>query len=96
MKQAPKQWYKTFDQVILSYGFWINESDNYFYHKWVDDQFIPLFLYVNDILIVTNDLDLINDIKNFLSHHFDIKDLGEVDLILSMKIIHTFDSIYLS
>ena len=29
LKQAPKQWYEKFNLVILSYGFQINESDNY-------------------------------------------------------------------
>jgi len=27
LKQAPKQWHEKFDQVILSYGFHINNSD---------------------------------------------------------------------
>ena len=52
LKQAPKQWYEKFDQVILSYGFRINESDNCLYQKQVDDQFILLCLYVDDILIL--------------------------------------------
>ena len=27
LKQAPKQWHKKFDQVVLSYDFQINNSD---------------------------------------------------------------------
>ena len=27
LKQAPKQWHEKFDQVILSYSFYINNSD---------------------------------------------------------------------
>ena len=96
LKQAPKQWHEKFDQVILSYGFHINESDNCLYQKQVNDQFIFLCLYVDDILILAPDLNLVNDIKNFLSHHFNMKDLGNADLILGMKIIRTVESISLS
>ena len=42
------------------------------------------------------DLDLVNDIKKILSHHFNMKDLDKVDLILDMKIICTSNSICLS
>jgi hypothetical protein len=30
---------------------------------------------------------VINDVKSFLSQHFDIKDLGEADVILNIKLI---------
>ena len=33
LKQAPKQWYKKFDQVLLSYDFQINNSDKCVYVK---------------------------------------------------------------
>ena len=33
LKQAPKQWHEKFDSIILSYGFYINESDNCLYIK---------------------------------------------------------------
>lgn len=46
-------------------------------------------LYSNDIMILSFDVDLINDIKKFLSYYFDMKDLVEIDLILGMKIIRS-------
>ena len=36
-------------------------------------------LYVDDILIFGTNIDVINDVKSFLSKSFDMKDLGEVD-----------------
>ena len=53
-------------------------------------------LYVDDILILAPNLDLINDVKKFLFHHFDMKDLGEANQILGMKIIRTSEYISLS
>ena len=47
-------------------------------------------------MILASGFDLINNIKNFLSHHFNMKDLGKADTIFDMKIIYTSNSIYLS
>lgn len=96
LKQAPKQWHENFDSVILSYGFQISESDNCLYHKLVKNKYVILCLYVDDILILAHELETINEIKEFLFKKFDMKDLGEADEILGMKIIRTPNSIKLS
>jgi hypothetical protein len=46
-----------------------------------------LFLYVDDILIFVTSLDVINDVKTFLCQSFDMKNLGETDVILNIKLI---------
>ena len=43
-------------------------------------------LYVDDMLIVSNNLNNIMEMKRFLSSTFKMKDLGQVDTILSVKI----------
>ena len=44
-------------------------------------------MYVDDILIFGTSIDEINDVKSFLSQNFDMKDLGEADVILNIKLI---------
>jgi hypothetical protein len=46
-----------------------------------------LCLYVNDILIFETSLDVINEVKTFLCQSFNMKDLGECDVILDIKLI---------
>jgi hypothetical protein len=46
-----------------------------------------LYLYVDDILIFGISLDVINEVKTFLCQSFDMKDLGEADVILNIKLI---------
>jgi len=48
---------------------------------------VILCLYVDDILIFGTSIDEINDVKSFLSQNFDMKDLGEADVILNIKLI---------
>lgn len=47
---------------------------------------IFLVLYVDDILLASSDLSLLNETKNFLSSNFDMKDLGEASLVLEIEI----------
>jgi hypothetical protein len=50
-------------------------------------QGVILCLYVDDILIFGISLDVINEVKTFLFQNFDMKDMGEADVILNIKLI---------
>ena len=45
-----------------------------------------LALYVDDILLIGNDVELLNSVKNYLDSKFSMKDLGEVAYVLGIKI----------
>ncbi|XP_070018797.1 secreted RxLR effector protein 161-like [Nicotiana sylvestris] len=45
-----------------------------------------MVLYVDDILLATYDLGLLNETKQFLSRSFDMKDLGEASFVLEIEI----------
>jgi hypothetical protein len=47
---------------------------------------VILCLYVDDILIFGTSLDVIKEVKDFLSNNFEMKDLGEADVILNIKL----------
>lgn len=68
--------------------FWFKENivDQCVYHKISKSKFILLVLYVNDILLTNNDLNLLHETKRFLSKNFDIKDLGNASFVLSIQI----------
>jgi hypothetical protein len=87
LKQAPKQWHEKFDRTLLSAGFVINEADRCVYYRHGGGDGVILCLYVDDILIFGTNMDVINEIKSFLSKSFDMKDLGEADVILNIKLI---------
>jgi hypothetical protein len=57
----------------------------YYHHD--GGQGVILCLYVDDILIFETSLDVINEVKTFLCQSFDMKDLGEADVILNIKLI---------
>jgi hypothetical protein len=56
------------------------------YYKRESDCFIYVVLYVNDMLLVGNNMDVIKEVKMQLSSKFDMKDIGDVKFILGMEI----------
>jgi hypothetical protein len=83
LKQAPKQWHEKFDRTLISAGFVVNEADTCVYYRFGGGKRVILCLYVDDILIFGTSID----VKSFLSQSFDMKDLGEADVILNIKLI---------
>ena len=45
-----------------------------------------LILYVDDILLIANDIEFLESIKGYLNKSFSMKDLGEAAYILGIKI----------
>ena len=96
LKQAPKHWHEKFDNTLTSAGFAINEADRFVYYRYGGGDGVILCLYVDDILIFGTSIDVINEVKFFLSEKFDMKDLGEADVILNIKLIKDESGITLS
>ena len=97
LKQAPKQWHQKFDETVLSFGFKLNQADNCVYRKF-DGQGnrVIICLYVDDMLIFGTNSVRVQETKEFLSSSFQMKDMGEADVILGIKIIRDGNGIKLS
>ena len=86
LKQASRQWYLKFHDVVTSLGFEENTVDSCIYLKISGRKFIFLILYVDDVLLASNDLGFLMDVKRMLSKNFDMKDLGETNFVLGIEI----------
>ncbi|GJY78268.1 zinc finger, CCHC-type containing protein [Tanacetum coccineum] len=87
LKQAPKQWHQKFDEVVLSSGYFLNQSDKCVYSKFDgSNKGVIICLYVDDMLIFGTNQNQVNKTKKFLSSKFSMKDMGEADVILGIKI----------
>ena len=87
LKQAPRQWYKKFESVMGEQGYKKTTSNHcVFVHKFSDDDFVILLLYVDDILIVDRNVSRIDKLKKQLRKSFSMKDLGPIKKILGIRI----------
>nr|GEX97265.1 zinc finger, CCHC-type [Tanacetum cinerariifolium] len=90
LKQAPKQWHQKFDEVVLSIGFHLNQSDKYVYSKFNDSgKGVIICIYVDDMLIFGTDQNQVDKTKKFLSSRFSMKDMGKADVILDCSSMRT-------
>jgi hypothetical protein len=86
LKQSPRMWYQNFDTYILGLGFVRSRNDHYVYSKKVGNHFNYVVLYVDDMFLVGNNMDVIKEVKSQLSSKFEMKDLGASNLIMGMEI----------
>jgi hypothetical protein len=86
LKQALKQWHEKFDKAILLNGFHHNSVDKCMYSKFTKDFGVIICLYVDDMLIFSTNIIGIVETKRYLTSIFKMKDFGEVDTILSIKV----------
>ena len=79
LKQSSMQWYLRFHDSITSFGFKMIEEDHCVYLKRSKKSILILSLYVDDILLAGNDME-------WLSSTFEMKDMGEENFVLGVKI----------
>src|SRR3990170_8819677 len=84
--QASRSWNKHFDSVIKAYGFIKTFGEACIYKKVSGSSVAFLILYVHDILLMGNDIEFLESIKEYLNKSFSKKDLGEAAYILGIKI----------
>ncbi|KAH9657984.1 hypothetical protein KPL70_023305 [Citrus sinensis] len=88
LKQASRQWYLKFHDIVTFYGFQKNVVDQCIYLRVSGSKYIILELYVDDILLAANDINFLLETKQMLSYSFDMKDLGEAHYVLGIEILH--------
>ncbi|KAK1440871.1 hypothetical protein QVD17_06703 [Tagetes erecta] len=86
LKQASRSWNLRFDQKIKEFGFVKNEDEPCVYRKASGSSISFLILYVDDILIIGNNIPMLNEVKQWLGSCFAMKDLGEAAYILGIRI----------
>ena len=84
LKQASYKWYYKFHGVISSFGFVENPWS--MYQKVSGSKTCFIVLYVDDILLATNNKGMIHGVKQFIFKNFDMKDMGETSYVIGIKI----------
>ncbi|KAH9763605.1 hypothetical protein KPL70_001228 [Citrus sinensis] len=88
LKQSPRQWYRRFDQFMISNGYYRRNYDSCVYHEIIiSGGAVYLLLYVDNILIAGKNLSDIKKLKNLLKGEFEMKDLGSAKRILGIDIV---------
>ena len=93
LKQASQSWNLRFDEVVKEFGFLKNEDEPCVYKKTSGTVVVFLILYVDDILLIGNGIPTLAKVKQWLGKCFTMKDLGEVETILGIKIYRDTETV---
>ena len=84
--QASRSWNICFDELIKAYGFIQTFWEACIYKKVSGSSVAFLILYVDDRLLIGNDIEILDSMKGYLNKSFSKQDLVEATYILSIKI----------
>jgi hypothetical protein len=95
-KHVLKQWHDKFNRVLMSDGFSSIRVNKCVYIKVINKECVIISLCVDDMLIFSTNLKVVNSTKLFLTSNVDMKGMNETKTILSIRVIRRGDGIMLS
>lgn len=82
--------------ALNKYGFTQSQSDNSMFTMQSNGYFLPILVYVDDILFTGLSECLITDVKHYLNTQFKIKDLGPIKYFLGIEVARSAQGFYLN
>ena len=86
LKQTSRSWNLHFGEAVKEFGFMKNEDEPCVYKKVSGSAIVFLVLYVDDILLIGNDIPTLQSVKSWFGKCFSMKDLGEATYIVGINI----------
>jgi hypothetical protein len=86
LKQASQSWNLRFDELDKGFGFIKNVEEPCVYKRVSGHKVVFLVIYVDDILLIRNNIPMLEAVKSSLRKNFSMKELGEEAYILVIKI----------
>ncbi|GKC79901.1 putative RNA-directed DNA polymerase [Tanacetum coccineum] len=96
LKQAPRKWNEKLTSVLKENGFKQSKNDPSLFIKSKNGVFIVLLVYVDDIVVTGNNIDEIEQVKQFLHTKLLMKDLGKLQYFLGMEVLESESGVCLT
>ncbi|KAI5748286.1 hypothetical protein M8J77_023876 [Diaphorina citri] len=92
LKQASYCWNKRLNETLQNLNFKRSEKDYCLYTLNNNGEMLYLIVFVDDIILASKSIDLINIVKSQIGNVFKIKDKGQVKNFLGLEIEHDMEN----
>lgn len=96
LKQSPRAWFERFGKVVASYGFLQSQADHTIFYKHSKMGKVVLIVYVDDIILTSDDEIELAVLKKRLAKEFQIKNLGVLKYFLGMEFARSKEGIFVN
>lgn len=95
LRQAPREWFTTFSEALLEYGFTQSKADSSLFILHLSSSFTAILVYVDDIILTGSSSAQLITVKNSLASKFNLKNLGHLNYFLGIEIARSASGIYI-
>ena len=96
LKQASRQWFAKFSTTLIQdLGFIQSKADYSLFTRQTDQSFLIILVYVDDVLVASDNKDEIAQFKLLLDQKFKLKDLGDLKYFLGLEVARSDQGIAL-
>ena len=85
LRQASRNWNHCFDEKVNEFGFYRSEDEYCVYVKASESIETCTIFYINDILVIGNDIPTLQEVKSWLGKCFTMRDMGDTSYILRIR-----------
>jgi len=97
LKQAPRAWYNKIDGYLQQKRYMRSENEPTLYvKKEGKNDFIIIYLYVDDIIYTSSSIFLVNEFKSQMINEFEMLDMCLLHYFLVLEVYQTEDGIFIS
>lgn len=87
LKQAARSWNQRLNEVLEQAGFRRCESDPCLYRRKVHGRWCYVLVYVDDLIVASEDEQIIKPLEQALKRNFEISSLGDVQYYLGIEVL---------
>ena len=89
LKQAPRAWNSWIDKYFHEHGFIRCMNEYALYVKKQDDDFLFVYIYVDDLIYTGNNPSIFGEFKKTMTQEFEMTDMGPMPYYLALRFINS-------
>jgi Reverse transcriptase (RNA-dependent DNA polymerase) len=94
LKQSLRVWFDRFSKVVIKEGYLQSNADHTMFIRKNEGKLCVLIVYVDDIVLTSNDTMEMGRIKDSLATKFEMKNLGALRYFLGIEVASSPKGIY--